>query len=79
MRRSSRTRAQLDQLRAETVELIDRIRLETAFDPRPGPLCRWCEYYGICPTNPDAKPAPEPPGDVAGPEGEAPDGQLELL
>jgi putative RecB family exonuclease len=79
VRRSSRTPAQLDQLRAQTIELIDRIRVETAFDPRPGPLCRWCEYYGICPTNPDATPAQVPQGESAGPEGAPPGGQLELL
>jgi putative RecB family exonuclease len=79
VRKSSRTPAQLDQLRAQTIELIDRIRVETAFEPRPGPLCRWCEYHGICPTNPDATPARVPQGESVGPEGAQPGGQLELL
>jgi putative RecB family exonuclease len=49
MRASTRTPEQLDALRAETMALIDRIRSETRFEPRPGPLCRWCEFAAICP------------------------------
>jgi putative RecB family exonuclease len=74
VRRSSRTPAQLDQLRAQTIELIDRIRVEAAFEARPGPLCRWCEYHDICPTNPDASPVRAPQAKATGPGG-----QLELL
>ncbi len=49
IRRSSRTREQLEALRAETMGLIDRIRVESEFAPRPGPLCAWCEYRERCP------------------------------
>jgi putative RecB family exonuclease len=53
-RRSTRTPAQLDELRSRTIGLIDRIRAETAFEARPGPLCRWCEYSDRCPAGPRA-------------------------
>jgi putative RecB family exonuclease len=46
---STRTPEQLDDLRAHTMGLIDRIREETAFEARPGPLCGWCEYRDRCP------------------------------
>ena len=46
---STRTPEQLDDLRAHTMGLIDRIREETAFEARTGPLCGWCEYRDICP------------------------------
>ncbi len=61
-RRSSRTREQLEALRAETMELIDRIRAESEFAPRPGPLCAWCEYRDRCP-------AQRPQGARAAPDG----------
>ncbi len=48
IRRSQRTRDQLEQLRAETIELIGRIESEQAFEARTGPLCRWCEYVDGC-------------------------------
>jgi putative RecB family exonuclease len=69
VRTSSRTPEQLDALRAETIGLIDRIRVETRYEPKTGPLCRWCEYNDICPASPvreeraaEAKPpdGPEP-------------------
>ena len=46
---STRTPDRLDDLRAHTMGLIDRIREETAFEARPGPLCGWCEYRDLCP------------------------------
>ena len=72
-RTSTRTTEQLRELRAETMELIDQIRAEVRFEPRPGPLCRWCEYAYRCPANPEARadaPQMVPP---------SPDGQLRLL
>lgn len=48
-RRSTRTPEQLDELRGTTMRLIDRIRAEAEFAPKPGPLCRWCEYQDRCP------------------------------
>jgi len=49
VRTSTRTPEQLESLRAETVELIDRIRAEERFEPRTSALCSWCEYNDICP------------------------------
>jgi len=49
VRTSSRTPDQLKDLRVRTMELIDRIRGETDFETRPGPLCGWCEYRDRCP------------------------------
>jgi putative RecB family exonuclease len=49
VRRSSRTSAQLQALREETIGLIDRIRANTSWEPTPGPLCPWCEYRDRCP------------------------------
>jgi putative RecB family exonuclease len=49
VRTSSRTPEQLETLRVRTIELIDRIRETTVFEPRPGPLCGWCEYRDLCP------------------------------
>ena len=51
-RTSTRTPEQLDELRAATIGLIDRIRAEDAWEPKPGPLCRWCEYSDRCPVGP---------------------------
>jgi len=50
---STRTPEQLDRLAAQTRALIDQIRSETAFEPRPSPLCRWCEYREGCPASPE--------------------------
>lgn len=52
-RQSTRTSEQLEELRHSTMGVIDRIRAEDAFPPRPGPLCRWCEYADRCPVGPD--------------------------
>jgi putative RecB family exonuclease len=49
VRTSTRTQEQLASLRVETAELIDRIRGEVGFDPKPSALCSWCEYDNICP------------------------------
>jgi putative RecB family exonuclease len=82
VRSSSRTAQQLAELRGRTMELIDRIRSEREFEPRPGPLCGWCEYNGICPAGAvraQAKePRPAPPAAVP-PEPPPPPGQLPLL
>jgi hypothetical protein len=62
VRTSTRTPEQLQALRQKTIGLIDRIRVETRFEPRTGPLCRWCEYNDICPASPVRKlPADEAP------------------
>ncbi len=46
---SSRTPEQLQMLRRDTIELIDRIEAATEYPAVPGPLCRWCDYREICP------------------------------
>ncbi len=48
-RTSTRSETQLDTLRRKTVGLIDRIRAETRFETKTGPLCDWCEYRDRCP------------------------------
>ena len=50
--RSRRTPQQLDELRSRTIQLIDQIEANTSFQPKPGPLCRWCEYRDLCPEGP---------------------------
>lgn len=52
VRSSTRTPEALDEMRRNAMELIDRIRAEQDFAPRPGPLCRWCEYGHLCEANP---------------------------
>jgi len=47
--RSRRTSEQLDELRAATIARIDAIEAERSYTPRPGPLCRWCDFKTICP------------------------------
>jgi putative RecB family exonuclease len=49
---STRTPEQLRELAAQTRSLIDAIRSETRFEPRPSALCRWCEYREGCPASP---------------------------
>jgi putative RecB family exonuclease len=82
LRRSTRTREQLETLRAETMGLIDRIETEVDFEPRPSPLCGWCEYADVCPasaapTRPVARAVPPPPR--AEPSPLPARGQLSLL
>jgi hypothetical protein len=77
LRTSSRTPEALCALREETKGLIDRIRAEREFEPRPSALCRWCEYRELCPANPEraasgaerapeAKPAPAAAANASG-------------
>ena len=77
LRTSSRTPEQMSELRRETIDLIDRIRAERSFEPRPGPLCRWCEFSAICPAGPDR--AAEPAAEGAPPPAATASGQLLLL
>jgi RecB family exonuclease len=49
VRVSRRSAEQLEALRARTIGLIDAIQGEERFEPRPGPLCSWCEYRERCP------------------------------
>jgi putative RecB family exonuclease len=70
LRSSSRTPEHLVSLRRGTIELIDRIRAEQRFEPRPSALCRWCEYREICPAG-AARGAP-PSSAESAPRGSAP-------
>lgn len=45
---STRTDEQLDDLSQNTLDLIERIEDTSAFPPKTGPLCRWCEYQDRC-------------------------------
>lgn len=49
---SMRSRDSLDELRKETIALIDQIGHATErddFPPHETMLCDWCEYYDLCP------------------------------
>ncbi len=46
---STRTLGQLEQLRQEIMQLINKIESTTDFHPIPGCLCNWCEYQNYCP------------------------------
>jgi putative RecB family exonuclease len=52
---STRTPDQLADLAGQTRALIDRIRSETMFEPKPSALCRWCEYRDGCPASPERR------------------------
>lgn len=45
---STRTDAQLAQLKAETMRLIDTIEADERFTASPGWVCDWCEYQQVC-------------------------------
>ena len=69
-RTSTRTPAQLDELRSETMSLIDEIEAAREFPARKSNLCNWCEYKGICPAfggePPRVNSSGEQPGAAAG-------------
>ncbi len=46
---SNRTNEELEQLRHETLELINSIKSTKEFTPTKSALCDWCEYKSICP------------------------------
>ncbi|MFZ1971173.1 MAG: PD-(D/E)XK nuclease family protein [Candidatus Nanoarchaeia archaeon] len=46
---SKRTNEQLDQLKKETLQLINKIESTTEFKPNKSYLCNWCPYKPICP------------------------------
>ncbi len=45
---SKRTQEQLDTLKKETKELIEKIQNTDTFPPNKSILCEWCEYNSIC-------------------------------
>jgi len=46
---SRRTNQQLQQLKQETIELINKIEATEKFPPQITKLCDWCEYKSMCP------------------------------
>ncbi len=54
VRISRRRPEQLEELRHATRSTIDRIRCETEWEPRTGPLCSWCEFRALCPAQAEA-------------------------
>jgi putative RecB family exonuclease len=47
--RSTRTDAQLNDLRKEVVSLIRKIEKDDKFEPNESRLCDWCEFTEYCP------------------------------
>ena len=45
---SKRTDKQLEQLKKQTIELINKIESTRNFEPTPGALCRWCGFRKYC-------------------------------
>jgi putative RecB family exonuclease len=45
---STRTNAELERLKKETIRLIDKIEQTTSFPTNQSMLCNWCEYKPIC-------------------------------
>ncbi|MFH1653520.1 MAG: PD-(D/E)XK nuclease family protein [Pseudomonadota bacterium] len=47
--RSRRTTDQLEDIKKNTIGLIDTIEATEEFPPTESNLCRWCDYQDICP------------------------------
>jgi putative RecB family exonuclease len=47
--RSTRTAEALEELKAKTAALIDRVEAETEFPLHESNLCHWCPYWDLCP------------------------------
>jgi len=45
---SKRTDAQLEQLKKDTIQLINNIEEEKTFSAQPSYICEWCEYKPNC-------------------------------
>ena len=46
---SRRTNEQLENLKDETLKLINEIEATSSFPPNKSILCNWCQYKDICP------------------------------
>lgn len=46
---SKRTLEQLEELKKDIIQLINKIESTQEFDPNPSVLCNWCEYRTYCP------------------------------
>jgi len=51
---SRRTDKQLEELRQEIIQLINKIESTTEFPPQPGVLCDWCEFQNYCSYKPES-------------------------
>jgi len=45
---STRTDAELEKLKVDTIELIDKIESDKEFIANAGYLCDWCEFKSVC-------------------------------
>jgi putative RecB family exonuclease len=45
---STRSDEELENLKRDTIELIDSIESEERFEANPSNLCDWCEYKPVC-------------------------------
>jgi len=45
---SSRTLEQLEKLKKEIIELINKIESATEFPANPSILCKWCGFRSYC-------------------------------
>jgi RecB family exonuclease len=72
--RRAETRRDADRLAGDwksIVDIVDEIRADAEFRPRPSSLCRWCDYLTLCPegqrslqvpnAEPEAAPLPTEP------------------
>jgi putative RecB family exonuclease len=71
LRTSTRTPEALGELRTQAMSLIDKIRSEEKFEPRPSALCGWCEFAEICPASGRQR-APAPAAAAPAPQGQIP-------
>ncbi len=42
------SREDVERVRREIVNTVERIRRDEEFRPNPSPLCRWCGFRGVC-------------------------------
>ena len=45
---STRNDEELEELKRDTIELIDKIESEEKFEANPSSLCDWCEFKPVC-------------------------------
>ncbi len=45
---SKRTEQELEKLKQDIINLIDKIESTTEFNPNPSKLCKWCEFRSNC-------------------------------
>ncbi|MEK6859271.1 MAG: PD-(D/E)XK nuclease family protein [Nanoarchaeota archaeon] len=50
--KSKRTEEQLEQLKQDIIQLIDKIEAAKDYPANPGALCRWCEFGKYCDKKP---------------------------